>query len=451
MSQARSLRTRLLLSLSAAVLTAWVTTAIFSYVDARDRIGTMLDEHLVQAAHLLINVGGRSDAPVRPPAHWGEAHEGHSLVYQGWSEDGRLLFRSANAPVGPLSSRAEGFSIIEREGAPWRVYGLRSPHDAVRVQVAEHASFRNELAASVARHLLHPVIFALPVLAALIWLSVRWGLAPLQSLADDVRRREPDNLVPLDEAHAPTEARPLVVALDALFARVAASIESGRRFTADAAHELRTPLAAIQTNAEVALASRDDEERRQALARVTEGTERATRLVTQLLLLARLDARATPPPDSPVRLAELAARHLAEAAPYAASKGVSIGLADGSDADAIARGDADLLGVMVRNLVDNAVRYTPRGGNVDVSIRADGDRVRLTVSDDGPGIPAEERPRLLERFHRGRGTGEEGSGLGLSIVARIAELHDAKLSLGEGQHGRGLSVEIELARALSSR
>ncbi|MBI2394819.1 MAG: sensor histidine kinase N-terminal domain-containing protein [Deltaproteobacteria bacterium] len=451
MSHPRSLRTRLLLSLSAVVLTAWVTTAIFSYVDARDRIGTMLDEHLVQAAHLLIHVGGRSDAPVRPPAHWGAEHEGHSLVYQGWSDDGRLLFRSANAPIGPLSERAEGFSIIERDGAPFRVYGLRSPHDGVRVQVAEHASFRNELAASVARHLLHPVVFALPVLAALIWLSVRWGLAPLQSLADEVRRREPDNLVPLDEAHAPAEAQPLVVALAALFRRVAASIESGRRFTADAAHELRTPLAAIQTNAEVALASRDDDERQRALTRVTEGTERATRLVTQLLLLARLDARATPPPDAPVRLTELAARHLAEAAPFAASKTVGIGLSEDTDPDALARGDADLLGVMIRNLVDNAIRYTPRGGSVDVSIRTEGERVLLKVSDDGPGVPAEERPRMLERFHRGRGTGAEGSGLGLSIVARIAELHDAELSLGEGLRGRGISVRIGLARALSRR
>jgi two-component system sensor histidine kinase QseC len=445
-----SLRSRLLVSLSLVVLIAWVTTAVFSYLDARDRIGSMLDEHLVQAAHLLIHLGGRSDEPVLPPAHWGAEEEGHSLSYQGFSEDGRLLFRSADAPLTPLSAQSEGFSIVERDGLSWRVYGLRPPDGGPRVLVAEHATFRNQLAASVARHLLHPIWFALPVLAALIWLSVRWGLLPLRALAEEVRRREPDNLLPLDEASAPVEARPLVVALDALLRRVAASVESGRRFTADAAHELRTPLAAIQTNAEVALASRSDDERREALLNVTEGTRRATRLVTQLLMLARLDARATPPPDGPVRLTALSARRLADAAPFAASKGVSLGLSEGSDAEAIAQGDADLLGVMIRNLVDNAIRYTPRGGSVELSVSSDAACVVLKVTDTGPGIPADERPRILQRFYRGRSSGEEGSGLGLSIVARIAELHGANVSLGDGPGGRGLSVEVALPRALSA-
>ncbi len=441
-----SLRARLLVSLSAVVLTAWVTTAFFSYVDARDRIGSMLDDHLVQAAQLILSLSRPEDAPTRPPPHWGSEEEGHSLVYQGWSHDDRLLFRSADAPTSPLSTTAEGFSQVERGGQAWRVFGMRGHEEGLRVLVAEHAGFRNELAGSVARHLLHPVVLALPLLAALIWLSVRWALSPLRAVANEVARREPNNLVPLDERQAPAEVRPLVGALDALFGRVGALVESERRFTADAAHELRTPLAAIQTNAEVALAARDDAERRLALAHVTEGTQRATRLVGQLLLLARLDARTTAP-ETVVSLKELCARRLAEAAPFAASKGVSIGLTEADEEDAKVRGDADLLGVLVRNLVDNAIRYAPHGGNVDVRVERQHGVGLVRVTDDGPGIPAEERPRILERFYRGRPSGEEGSGLGLSIAARIAELHGAKLSLGEGPDGRGLAIQFAIPLA----
>ncbi len=442
-----SLRTRLLLSLSAVVLAAWAATGAFSYRDARDRIGGMLDDHLVQAAHLLLSLEGRSDAAVRPAPHWGREEEGHSLSYQGFGDDGRLLFRSNDAPQAPLSGQAEGFSVVERDGQPWRVFGLRAPQGGLRVLVAEHAGFRGELAASVARHLLSPLAVALPVLAVLVWLAVRWGLAPLRALAREVERREPGSLAPLEEGGAPGEARPLVTALDALFRRAAALVERERRFTADAAHELRTPLAAIQTNAEVALGARDDAERGAALRHVTEGTQRATRLLEQLLTLARLDARTAPSPQAVVRLTELCARQLAEAAPFAAGKGVSLGLAEGADPGAAARGDEDLLGALVRNLVDNAVRYTPRGGSVEVLVRPEDGRVVLAVTDTGPGIPAAERPKVLERFHRGRGTGEEGSGLGLSIAARIAELHGAALELREGPGGRGLTVRLALPAA----
>lgn len=437
-----SLGRRLLLSIGAVVLAAYVVTASFSYLDARDRIGSMLDDHLVQAAQLLLAQSRGNSEPSRPASHWGKEEEGHSLVYQGFGDDGRLLFRSADAPESPLSRQAEGFSVVERDGEPWRVFGARAGEGGVRVLVAEHASFRAELAASIARHLLHPVAFALPVLAGLIWVSVRWGLAPLRALAEQVRRRKPANLVPLETGGIPAEAGPLVAALNSLFRRVAASVESERRFTADAAHELRTPLAAIRTHAEVALASSNEAERKQALAHVTEGTERASRLIAQLLMLARLDARAAPPALAPLDLPALVAAQIAESAPLAARKRVNLGLTEDSEPAATASGDAELLDVLARNLMDNAIRYTPEGGRVDVSVRTEAERVILGVTDSGPGIPPEERARVLERFYRGRqGTGE-GSGLGLSIVARIAELHAAELVLDAGPGGVGLSVRV---------
>lgn len=443
-----SLNRRLLVSLGTVVLAAWVATAVFSYLDARDRIGAMLDDHLVQAAHLLLVQGQASERPSRPPSHWGQVEEGHSLVYQGFSDDGRLLFHSADAPRTPLSERPVGFSQVERDGVEWRVYGMRSDDGRLRVQVGEHAGFRSELAASVARHLLHPVVIALPILAGLIWLSVRWGLSPLREFTEQVERRDPDNLRPLDAAHTPAETGPLVTALNALFRRVAASIESERRFTADAAHELRTPLAAIRTHAEVALASKDDAEREQALRYLTEGTERASRLVAQLLMLARLDAGAMPSGSVRVDLSALIARQVAESAPFAARRRVNLGLAEDTEQGVTVVGDAELLGVLARNLVDNAIRYTPADGRVDVLVRNEAESVVLRVTDSGPGIPPDQRVRALERFYRGPDRSQAGSGLGLSIVARIAELHGAELSLDEAPAGSGLSVQVSLPRAL---
>lgn len=440
----RSLRLRLVGSLSATVLAAWVATAVFSYLDARRQIGRMLDDHLVQASSLLTRHAAHpSEVVVDPPLHWGEAHAAHALVYQGWSADGRLLFRSSDAPTSPLARVEEGFSEVERDGATWRVFGHRVD-DGGLVWVAEHAAFRDELAAGVARHLLHPLAFALPLLAALIWLAVGWGLRPLQAIAKEVGRREPSSVEPLVPAGTPVEVRPLVVALNALFARVSSLVANERRFTADAAHELRTPLAAIGAHAEVALAAGDEQARQQALVHVGEGVQRVNRLVGQLLAVARLDARAAPVPSGPVKLAALAASQVADAAPFAASKGINLGL--DASGDPTVRGDEGLLGILLRNLVDNAVRYTPRGGQVDVSVREESGRVLLRVEDTGPGVPEAERAHLVERFHRGR-TSEEGSGLGLSIVARIAELHGATLSFGDGLDGRGLGVTVTLPGA----
>ncbi|HEY0838885.1 MAG TPA: ATP-binding protein, partial [Vulgatibacter sp.] len=405
-----SLRLRLVASISGVVLAAWITTAVFSFLDARDRIGAMLDDHLVQAAGLLL--GSDREQAARPAVHWGD--EGHSLVFQGWSTEGRLLFRSADAPAAPLSEIEEGFSEVERAGHRWRVFA--ATESGLRVMVAEHAGFRGELAASVARHLVHPVAFAIPILAALIVLAVRWALGPLRSLADEVGRRDPSNLEPLGAGGAPAEVTPLVVALDSLFRRVSASVENERRFTADAAHELRTPLAAIQTHAEVALGARDGEERRQALVNVTEAVSRADRLVGQLLVLARLDARTGPAALVPLALDRLAAEQVAESAPEASRKGINLGLLE-TRGDPTVPCDPDLVAILLRNLVDNAVRYTPRGETIDISVRAEGDRVVLRVADSGPGLAPDERSRILERFRRGRASGE-GSGIGLSIVAR---------------------------------
>jgi two-component system sensor histidine kinase QseC len=244
------------------------------------------------------------------------------------------------------------------------------------------------------------------------------------------------------------EVQPLVRSLDALFGRVVESMESERRFTADAAHELRTPLAAIRTHAEVALAAAGEEERSEALSRVVQGTVRANRVVEQLLTLARLDARELAPVLAPTRLDRIVLEQVGDASVQPAAAERNLGV-EGPLEEVLVWGDADLLAIALRNLLDNALRYTRPGDSVDVSVRGEGERVVLVVEDSGLGLPPAQREHVLGRFVRGQGTGAEGSGIGLSIVARIAALHGATLTLGEAARG-GLSVEIGLRRAPSS-
>jgi two-component system sensor histidine kinase QseC len=434
------LRRRLLFLLSGTVLAAWLATAAFTYFDAREEIGEMLDAHLAQSAGLIaaqLEHELEDEQGEKVPRQY--KHE-RKIAFQVWDRKDRLLLRSASAPASRLQSQSEGYGDATIDGKRWRIFSRWDESRHYLVQVGERYELRDELAESVASHLLHPLYFALPALALLIWLAVGAGLAPLAGVAREVGRRAPDNLAPLDEASAPREISPLIGALNALFDRLRTSLEQERRFTADAAHELRTPLAAVKTQAQVAIGATADAERTRALANVVAGTDRASRLVEQLLVLARLDPQTALPPGQTVDLQALAQQGVAEIAPAAAGKGIEVGLAPGAAAPVA--GDAVLLAVLLRNLLDNAVRYTPPGGEVEVSVRPVDGGVSLTVVDNGPGIPEAERGQVFERFHRVLGSGEAGSGLGLSIVRRIADLHRAGVSLEAGPGGRGLRVEV---------
>jgi len=437
-----SIRRRLLILLSGTVLAAWLATAVFTYFDARHEIGEMLDAHLAQSAGLIAaqlehEFEDDDDRDATLPRQYKNERK---IAFQVWDRKDRLRLRSASAPETRLQSQSEGYGDAVIDGKRWRVFSRWDESRHYLVQVGERYELREELAESVASHLLHPLYFALPVLALLIWLAVGAGLAPLGGIAREVAQRAPDNLAHLDAANAPREISPLIAALNALFDRLRTSLEQERRFTADAAHELRTPLAAVKTQAQVAFGASGDAERGLALANVVSGTDRAARLVEQLLVLARLDPQTALPPGQTVDLQALAQQGVAEIAPAAGAKGVEVGLAPGEAAPV--SGDAVLLAVLLRNLLDNAVRYTPAGGEVEVTVRHRGGGVSLSVVDTGPGIPESERTKVFDRFHRVLGSGEEGSGLGLSIVRRIAELHRAEVSLGSGPCDCGLRVEV---------
>jgi signal transduction histidine kinase len=303
---------------------------------------------------------------------------------------------------------------------------------------------RDEIVEALGESLVWPLAAAVPALALAIWLGVGAGLRPLGELRRELARRGPADLAPLDARRAPAEIEPLVAELNRLFGRIGETLERERRLTADAAHELRTPLAVLSTQAQVARRAASDAARNEALEAIVAGSERAARLIEQMLTLARLESGQGEGALQRAELRELARAVIAEAAPRALQKSLDIALEDGPPVELACH--APLLAVLVRNLVDNAVRYTPAGGRVRVTVAGDARAARLEVTDDGPGVPAQELGRLGERFHRLAAADESGSGLGLSIVLRIAELHRGRVRFAAGPRGAGLAVRVELPR-----
>ncbi len=462
----RSLQGRLLVLVLAVVSAVWLGALVATWIDAKGELDELLDSHLAQAAALLVAQqareieGDRHDRQLDAPAHHRYAPK---VAFQVW-HDGRLALRSPNAPLQPMSPARRGFQTLAIDGRPWRVFAARGAESDVQVFVGEQIDSRADILWAVMRSMLWPMALALPLLALAAWWAVRRGLAPLRQLSSTLTRREPQALQPVALADAPAEMLPLLAALNGLFERIAALLESERRFTADAAHELRTPIAAIRAQAQVALLAagppqggntpsggrqpgraRDaaarggDEASRHALAATLEGCDRAAHLVEQLLTLSRLEA-APEAGAARVDLAALARRAVADMAGRALDKGQQIEL-DAPEACPVA-GDEVLLGVLLRNLVDNAIRYSPAQARVEVRVTRRSGSVVLQVQDSGPGLGEAERARLGERFFRVLGSGETGSGLGWSIVRRIAQAQGARIAVGRSASLGGLQVEV---------
>ncbi|AEA61917.1 ATP-binding protein [Burkholderia gladioli] len=361
------------------------------------------------------------------------------IVIQIWNRNGGLMYFSH--PRAPIAPRAElGFSTERTDRGEWRVYGAIVGDNVV--QLAQPLSVRNRLAASVALRTVWPLILLLPFLGAAVWMIVGRGMRPLRRVTRAVESRRPEALDPLPDNRLPQEVQPLVHALNGLLARLAAALDTQKAFVADAAHELRTPLAAVQIQAQLVARAQDDETRREALADLQSGVTRATRLAEQLLALARSE------PDGatvrePVALADVLAHCVSAQAVVAQKRNIDLGIEEAQPA--IVDADIGALRVMLNNVLDNAVKYTPESGRIDVSLSFDEGRALVRVADSGPGIPPEERERVFDRFYRDSSarmrTDVSGSGLGLAIVKRVAAQQRATVTLGESPAG-GLLVEI---------
>lgn len=437
-----SLRRRLLTLLLGSVVAAWIVTTAFAYMHSHRELDAILDAHLAQSARLLIAQSGHELEEIDFEDMGDPIAYDQVVAFQVWEHGRKLVLRSPDAPDQPFSTVEQGFSDVEAGGRRWRVFSSWTRDDEVLVQVAEDDAARSALLKRYAINSLRSLLLGLPVLALLIGWVVRRALRPLQELGEQVGRLGPTDLEPLSSPGAPDEVKPLVERLNALFERIADSLQAERRFTSHAAHELRTPLAAIRAQAEVAADSRDADQRSAALAHVIEGCDRAGRLVDQMLLLARIDELPERPATGSCRLGEVAAHVLADLAPAALDANVTLEL-DG-DAAVVGQVDAALLEVALRNLVDNAVRHGGSPGRVSVRcLELDG-HACVEVSDSGPGVAEEELPQLGARFHRVPGTQARGSGLGLSIVARIAELHGGTVRYSAAKGRGGLCVRLML-------
>lgn len=433
-----SLRRRLLVLVSIAALLILGLAATLSYRQARHEVQELMDGQMSNMAQLMLAQAQQGADHLSGLSELLAAQRGiHvrsktlTLEYQIGQPDGTVLAHSANVPADAFTQPL-GFSTVMFENQPWRNLILETTDGQYRIQVAQSVPKRDKEALEIARKTVLPLGVIFPLLLAAIYFSVRRGLRPLDQLAGEVLYRSPENLTPLDDSATPKEARPLVGAINRLLFRLNGSLENERRFTSDAAHELRTPLAAARIQAQVALLSEAVDARRHALAQTLAGIDRATRLVEQMLRLARLDPLAQLLDPVGVELAELIQDVVAGFRDTVLDKMIMIEI----DApDASIEGDPALLEVLLRNLLDNALRYSTADSQVSVLLRHDGEDLLMGVSDTGPGVNTEELPRLMERFYRGKAARAEGSGLGLAIVHRIAELHGARVELTNRPQG----------------
>ncbi|MGE8320627.1 MAG: ATP-binding protein [Comamonas sp.] len=450
-----SLRRRLIATtVGSSVAVGLVSTAIVLAI-AWKEVGDAFDDTLKEGSRIVLALG--ESALRGGAASAGAGKHGPQelkLNYQIVADSGAVLLRGEDAPgtpfVAPAELRKQSFYDVRADGHWWRVHVRRHPTQGFTVQVGQEWEDRAELVEDVLQSLAWPLVALWALLGAANWWLIRRQLAPLTRMAQGLEAKSPEDLSPLAQESRAREVRSVTAALNRLLERLSRALEGERRFTADAAHELRTPLAALASRLQLLQRSHGAQSPQLAadLQRLREDVARSTALVENLLQLARLDpqsadAMALQPVDLPALLAEA----VQACAAAAAARQVTVTIH--GDADR-ALGHRDWLFSALRNLVDNAIRYGNAGGAVQVSATRRGALVELAVRDDGPGVASHEREQLTRRFYRVLGSGSPGSGLGLSIVARVAELHGAALRIGPGLEGRGLGVAMDLTAASDS-
>lgn len=433
----RSLQWRLTVILLGCTTLVWTLVLVLTAFKTRHEIDELLDAHLAQTtAVLLAQVGDGHDSDdftTTPLLHKYQQR----VAFQIWHE-GDLIAHSALAPLEPLApAQSVGRSDRQLGGQQWHVFSARGAADDVVVHVAELQQTRNDILSAGLYSAVAPMLLALPLLALLIGWAVHHAMRSIWQTGQAIAARQPQALQAVPDSGVP-EIQPLIDALNQLFSRVNRSLDNEKRFTADAAHELRTPLAAIRMQAQVAQGARDDAQREQALQSVLRGCDRMSRLVEQLLQLARLESQA-PGWGELVQDVRVESREvLADLLPQAQARGQTLTLLAPEPVHWPM--PVGHVAVLLRNLVDNALRYSPEGARIEV--RWSAQPPCLEVHDSGPGLPPQQAARLGQRFYRAPGTGPAGSGLGWSIVQRLAELHGLNWRTDPSPDLGGLRVRL---------
>ena len=441
-----SIRARLLMSLLPLFIVAEIATGAVTYRYVLRETHQVFDYHLQQMALSLRDQG----AVLAPPVPRDE-REQFDFVVQIWNADGSKVYLSQTRSKARLPDRATlGFADVVTDGEHWRVFSTLARGRVI--QVGQPYVVREHIAATAAMRSLTPLLVLAPLVALAIWWLVGRSLRPVERVAKELRHRDEQRLDPVPEGELPTEIEPIVRSLNGLLQRLQRAFAAQRAFVADAAHELRTPIAALKLQAGLLGRARDDAQRTDALGQLHAGIDRSAHLVDQLLTLARSEPEARNPGltglgGQPARadLAQVARATVAELQPIAAARGSTIDIEAPQTMEV--PGDAGALLSLVRNLLDNALRHTGEGSRVLLTLASttDGQSARLVVDDDGPGIPEGERERVFDRFY-GRTSGhsaEAGSGLGLAIVRAVVDRHRGRIGLDRSPTG-GLSVSVEL-------
>lgn len=437
----KSIRYFLLISLLISITLASAINGVGNYLLDEQVIQPYLDGQLVRTSSLVELLYQASKFNPAEEIKIEHRDMGKHFIFQVLDKNKKLLMSSPGKSHISLQDAPIGFSDRMINDNDWRIYSYYDSKAKIHVVVAEMYNLRRELADEIAHSNANILLITYPAFGLLVWLIVSFALRSIKRVSNEISNRASTFLEPVRLTEIPIEIKPLVAELNQLFIRLKSAFDRNKRFAADAAHELRTPLAALKTHLQLAINSENESDQRKALEKVIESVDRSSHVVAQLLTLSRLGEEESLTDIKPLDLHKLATEIIAYLAPQALEKNIEIELAP-SPKNPIIMGNDTALGILIRNIVDNAIRYTPNNGSVTVAIINTKSQVIFRVTDTGTGIPVELRERVFERFYRILGTKAPGSGLGLAIVSQISSLHHAKINVSTPPNGIGLQFDV---------